>query len=110
MFDRLKARLDALDETAALLDQVQQLQVALARCADAMERVAGALELQNAHAYPQQVQATPDTPAVTVSYVDDREQAEMADIELRLTAARGMPPTEEEILEELLRRHPPEPQ
>lgn len=41
---------------------------------------------------------------VEVTYVNDSLSAEMADIELRLTAARGLPPTEDEILAEYERR------
>lgn len=106
MFDRLKGRLQALDETAALLEEVAGLRADVARCAQALERVAAALEQQNAHAVPPQQGLDPERPAVEVSYVNDREAAEWADIELGLTAARGMPPTDEEILAEWTRRHP----
>lgn len=41
---------------------------------------------------------------VDVSYVDTAVQAAFMDIELRLTQARGMPPTEEEVLAEFERR------
>lgn len=45
---------------------------------------------------------------LTIAYVDSAYQAEVMDIELRLTRARGVPPTEDEVLEEYERRHPPE--
>ena len=42
---------------------------------------------------------------VDVSYADIQSQAEFVDIETRLTTARGLPPTEDEILAEFERRH-----
>lgn len=68
-------------------------------------RIASALELANAHHWPQTTQPDPGVPAIDITYIDDQTQAEFMDIELRLTAARGAPPTEEEILREFeLRR------
>jgi len=61
------------------------------------ERIAAALELRNAHDYPQVV-ATPDQRETEVTYVDAQHQATLMDIEMRLTAAKGIPPTEDEIL------------
>lgn len=71
----------------------------------AVSRIAEALERQNAHRYPTQHDST-QLPATTeVSYADTDTQQEFADIELRLTAAKGLPPTEDEILAEFERRH-----
>jgi len=63
----------------------------------ATERIAAALELQNAHAYPQVVPAAGDR-ETEVTFVDEAHQAALMDIEMRLTAAKGIPPTEDEIL------------
>lgn len=69
-------------------------------------RIAAALELRNAHDYPQVLRSTEDR-ATEVSFVREDEQAEFMDIELRLTQASGQPPTEDEILQEYWRRHQP---
>lgn len=69
-------------------------------------RIATAFEQYNAHQWPQQVQPDPDQPPVEVSYVDTDYQREMVDIEMRLTQAKGVPPTDEEILAEFIRRYP----
>jgi hypothetical protein len=87
-----------LREVRGLRREVAALQVSLGR-------VASALELANAHRWPQQVQPDPDAPAVVVAYVDDQQQAEFMDIELRLTTATGRPPTDDEVLQEYERRH-----
>jgi len=63
----------------------------------AAERIATALELQNAHAYPQLV-VSPDDRETEVTFVDAQHQAALMEIEMRLTAAKGIPPTEDEIL------------
>ena len=83
-----------------LLRELKGLRGEMAGLRLAAERVAAALELQNAHAYPQVIQASPDSPAVQVSYTDDQAQLDLMEIELRLTGARGSPPTEEEVLVE----------
>lgn len=72
----------------------------------AAERIAGALEDHNAHLFPQQVQPNPDHPPVEVTYASDAMQIELAEIEGGLAQARGMLPTEDEILQEYERRHP----
>jgi len=69
----------------------------LRRLRTAAERIATALELQNAHAYPQLV-VSPDDRETEVTYVDAEHQATLMEIEMRLTAAKGIPPTEDEIL------------
>jgi len=63
----------------------------------AAERIAAALELQNAHAYPQVVPAAGDR-ETEITYVDAQHQATLMEIEMRLTTAKGIPPTEDEIL------------
>lgn len=70
----------------------------------AVERIAHALEERNAHDFPVRLQPDPDVPAVEVSYVDTAEQQELLDIEMGLTVARGMPPSEEDVLQEFERR------
>lgn len=70
--------------------------------------IQAALEYRNAQEWGQMVQPNPDVPAVEVSYVNDEHAAAIMDIELRLTAASGAPPTEEEILAEYERRFGPE--
>ena len=72
------------------------------------ERIAGALELQNAHAYPQVVSAAGDR-ETEVTFVDEAHQAALMDIEMRLTAAKGIPPTEDEILAMWETEHQPVP-
>ncbi len=69
----------------------------------ALERVADALELRNVHDFPVLVQPNPDAPGVEVLYTSDAEQHDLMEIEMRLTAATGQPPTEEQILEEFER-------
>lgn len=71
----------------------------------AAERIAAALELRNAHDYPQIVRADAAIAPTEVTYVDEVHQAELMDIELRLTHASGAPPTEDDILSEYTRRH-----
>lgn len=70
--------------------------------------IAGALDYRNAQDYGITIQPTPGVPAVDIAYVNDGYQAEIMDIELRLTGASGAPPTEDEILAEYERRHGPE--
>jgi hypothetical protein len=74
-----------------------------------LARIADALETYNAHQWPQQIQPDPDQPGVEVSYVDTLFQQELVDIEMRLTAAVGIPPSEDQILAEYVRRHPDSP-
>lgn len=70
-----------------------------------MAGIRAVLESFHAHQFPQTVQADPSRPPVEVTYVNETQQREFMDIELRLTAARGTPPSEEEILAEWERRH-----
>lgn len=74
-----------------------------------LERIAEALEVRNQHdGVSRPVTLTPvgpgEGPAVEVSYADPQVTEEFDDIARRLTTARGMPPTEDEILEEFERR------
>lgn len=87
--------------------EIQAIRADLTALTLAVVRIADALELQNAHTFPLTREATPDSPAFTLTHVDDAEQAELMDIELRLTAARGQLPTEDEILTEFELHHPP---
>jgi len=74
-----------------------------------LSRIADALEEYNSHQWPQMAQPDPDQAPVEVSYVDTVFQAELVDIEMRLTAAVGLPPSEDQILAEYVRRHPDSP-
>lgn len=96
------------DATAGILAlrELRRLRKDLGALTVAVARIAAALELQNAHAYPQVLaQANRET---TVEYVDSTLQASMVDIELRLTRATGQPPTEEDILSEYERMFGPQ--
>lgn len=88
-------------ELKALRSDLQQLTSGVARIAAALEQQVAAI---HAAAPPPLRPASPEDPAFAVSYVNDGEAAEMMDIELRLTAATGQPPTEEEIIREWDRR------
>jgi hypothetical protein len=77
----------------------------LTRIAVAQERVAAAMEARNQHDFPAAV-AEAAQPGVEVSYVDDAFQAELLDIEMRLTRATGQPPTDDEIMRDYEIRHP----
>lgn len=102
----IRARLRRLTRMGLLLREVRSLHQELAGVHAVGERIAAALEASNAHQWPQQLSATPDQPPVEVTYVNNAYQEEVMDIETRLTAARGAPPSEEEILAEFVRRHP----
>lgn len=102
MLDGLKS----LVAGGVLLHEIQGLRTALTTLIGATERIASALELRNAQDYPPPAVANPDGPPLEVAYVDGAQQAAFMDIELRLTQARGAPPTEDEILLEFQRRYP----
>lgn len=70
-------------------------------------RIATALELSNAHHWPQQASSTPaeDLEPTTISYVNNAEQAELAEIELAMTRRMGIPPSEDEVMAEFNRRY-----
>jgi len=74
-----------------------------------LSRIAAALEDYNLHQWPQQIPQEEGQPTVEVSYVDTLFQQELVEIELRLTAAVGLPPSEDQILAEYVRRHPDSP-
>jgi len=69
-------------------------------------RIAAALEAYNAHQWPHTIHEEEGQPSVEVSYVDTAFQAELVDIEMRLTGASGLPPSEDQIMAEYIRRHP----
>lgn len=82
----------------SLLREAREIRYALVRVADA-------LEAQNAHRWPHTSPPTYPTLSDTlVTFADTAQSQELADIELRLTAACGQPPTEEQILCEWERR------
>lgn len=86
-----------------LLLELRGMRRELADLKVALSRIATALEERNAHEWPQQVPQG-DLPAVEVSYADDVVSQEMMQVELDLTNAKGMPPSEDEILLEYERR------
>lgn len=83
-----------------LLLEVRGLRREVARLADAQERQAVVLEQFFARQYPTPVQPDPNAPPVEVSYVNAEHQRLLMEVELRLTQAKGQPPSEEEILAE----------
>lgn len=87
-----------------LLLEVRGLRREAAQLRMGVERIAAALEAYNAHQWPQHTPATEETPSVEVTYADDQRTQDMMDVEMSLTQARGIPPTEDEILEEYERR------
>lgn len=88
-----------------LLLEVRGMRRELAELRAVGERIAAALEAYNAHAWPQMVQPISEVPAVEVEYVTNQQQAEFMEIESRLTLAKGLPPTEDEIIAEYNRLH-----
>lgn len=83
-----------------LLLEVRGLRKEVARLADAQERLADVMTSFYARQYPTQVQPDPNAPPVEVSYVNETHQRLLMDVELRLTQAKGQPPTEDEIMAE----------
>lgn len=96
----MMGKLRALASGTLLLLEVRRLRRDLAGLQQEIARIATAMELANAHAYPMQIQPDDGLPPVEVLHVDDAQQEEFMDIELRLTRAKGIPPSEEEILKE----------
>lgn len=103
-FMALLGRANRRSSGSRILEELQGLRAEVAGLVLAVDRIATALELRNAHDWPQQVQGSPSSPVVEISYADEDYQRETMDIELRLTAAKGIPPSEDEILEEYERR------
>lgn len=95
----LRQSLQRLTASGRLLREIKGLRLAA-------ERIAAALEASNAHQWPQHIQSDPSQPPVEVSYADTAMQAEFMEIELGLTEATGLPPTEDQVMAEWLRRHP----
>lgn len=103
MFDSLRK----IVEEGALLLELKALRTEVRDLSSGVARIAAALEAHMAHLAPAPpAAASPDSPAFSVSYVNDEEAAAMMDVELRLTAATGQPPTEDEVLAEWDRRYP----
>lgn len=103
---RLTQRLKRFLTARFLYREIRGMRKDLSRVSSQLERIAAALELRNAHEWPQQAAGAQGQAPIEVSYVDTDLQQEMVDIESRLTAARGLPPTEDEIVAEFVRRHP----
>jgi len=90
---------------ARVLVEVRRLRREVAGLREAVARIAAVLEAT--HPLPAQPPAGASVaPEVEVTFVEASEQAELMEIELGLTRARGMLPSEDEILQEYLRRHP----
>jgi len=88
--------LKRLQAGGILLRELRGIRQALERLADVQEATFAAAHPTT----PSQARA-PDAPEqdpVWVTTVDSQLAADLADIELRLTGAKGMPPTEDEIL------------
>lgn len=83
---------------AVLLPEVRKIRRAL-------QRIARGLEEQNALARPTVPVRAANEGDTEVTYVNDAVQAEWMDVEMRLTQAKGIPPSEDEILAEWERRH-----
>lgn len=95
--DRLSGFLFLRKDLRAIRHEVAGLRASL-------DRIANAFELANAHHWPTVQPLPADDAAVEITYADSRAQQEFMDIELGLTQARGMPPTEDEIMAEFDRR------
>lgn len=89
-----------------LFREVRSLRREVAGLRVALEQVAQALQVRNAHEYPVLPPPDPGVPAVEVAFVNDVVAAEFMAIELALTEALGHVPTEEEVAVEYDRRHP----
>jgi hypothetical protein len=91
-----------------LLLELQGLRKSVEQLQQSVERIADAMELANTHAFPHQAAAAPiaGVEPTTVEFVDSRVQEAYAEIELGLTAVRGIPPSEDEIVAEFERRYP----
>lgn len=92
-----------LAEQGLVLRELWRVRRELSRLTTQVERIADALEAHNANSWPQTIPppaTSPERPAVEVSYVSNHHQALMMEIEMRLTKARGMAPTDEEVLAE----------
>lgn len=73
----------------------------------ALERIATAIEAANlAEGIGASQLVDPTQPAVEISHVDTQIAEAFMEIELQLTRATGMAPTEDEILAEFERRNP----
>lgn len=89
-----------------LLLELRGLRRETTRLADTCDRIATALETQNAHRWPQAAPHAPaeDLPAALIEYVDGHQAEVMMQIEMDLTRATGLPPSEEAVMAEWERR------
>lgn len=90
-----------------LLLELRGLRAEVARLATAQERLTEVMAAFFDRQYPTQVQPDPSIPSVEISYVNVEHQRILMEVELRLTQARGQPPTEDEILAEFDRMTTP---
>ena len=97
MFSRMKGLWRGYRLLRRAVAELAGIRRALEVLADAQLQVA-------AQAQPPASAFEPD-PAGDSPYVETTQQAALMDIELRLTQARGVPPTEDEILLEFERRY-----
>ena len=89
-----------------MLREVRGLRKDLRSIAQSLAQIASELHYRNQMEHPRPDPAALESgPLVEVSFSDPREVVEMMDIELSLTQARGMPPSEDEIMQEYARRH-----
>lgn len=89
-----------------LSKDIHQLKAELIGLRSACERIAEGIEAANRlSGASDPLPRDPAAPVVDITYVDNQVAGEFMDIELRLTQARGMVPTEDEILQEFERRH-----
>ena len=87
-----------------LLPEIQLLRTDLQQINQSLAAIAVALDYRNVQDFGSPISPSAPAQPVEVTYVNDSYQAEIMDIELRLTMASGAPPTEEEILLEYERR------
>lgn len=96
-----------LAERGLLIRELRRLRQTVLKLDAAVTRIAEALEAHNTHTGVTTTAPAEAAPApLEITYVTTESQEEFMDIEMRLTNARGTPPTEEEVLQEYVRRHP----
>ena len=86
-----------------LTNEVYGVRLALTRLAELEEKRLEVEEYAVGRKWPRPAATlaeAAEVPVVDITYTTDQDQVELAEIELRLTAARGMPPTEDEIVAE----------
>lgn len=90
-----------------ILMEVRGLRQEMAAIRTAVDRIAVALEARNAHQWPQVQPHVPGEPLMEITYADNAYAQQLMEIELSLTRATGRPPTEDEVIAEHQRLHPP---